>query len=248
MINNIKFTKSQALGNDFVIINSSPLPTGVIKKLAHRRLGIGCDQVIFYQTVSDDLVTVQFYNADGLGAGACGNGSRALALLLQRDGKITLRTLDRELVCEVHQNKVTINMGRCEIDSSYKYGKLDSVFWILANIGNPHRVVFVDHLTSYDLELVAKPYPDDNVSMAEIFGQKINLKTWERGAGYTGACGSAACAVAAIAMKFGQVGPIVVSQAGGDLTIDQHADDIFMTGTAEIVFSGEFSLKDDTLC
>lgn len=236
----LKFIKAQALGNDFVIIEGDPQPTGVIQKLAHRRLGVGCDQVIFYQRLSERNVNVQFYNADGSVAGACGNGSRALAKLLRGDGEITLKTQDRELNCIVQKEVVTIDMGRCRIDATHAHGSVDSSFWILVDIGNPHRIAFVDRLDAYDLEAVAKPFPDENVSLAQVADNGIHLITWERGAGYTGACGTAACAVAAAAIHFGQTSPVVISQSGGDLIIAVNDERVHMSGTAEIIFAGEF--------
>lgn len=236
----LKFTKAQALGNDFVIIEGKPLSADIIQKIAHRRFGVGCDQVIFYQPAFDHQVSVQFYNADGTEAGACGNGSRALAKLLCPDGNITLKTQDRELQCVVKKEIITIDMGECRIDDSHAYGSLDSSFWILADMGNPHRIAFIDRLDAYDLESVAKPFPDENVSLAQVADTGIHLITWERGAGYTGACGTAACAVAAAAIHFGRTSPVMVSQHGGDLTIAATDGRIHMSGTAEIVFVGEF--------
>lgn len=238
----IKFTKMQALGNDFVVIEGVALPSELIRKVAHRRLGVGCDQIIFYQKKSDSNVDVQFYNSDGTVAGACGNGSRALALLLCQDGRITLKTQDRELPCVVQGDKITVDMGICEIDASHDHGSLDASFWIMASIGNPHRIAFVDRLESYDIDLVGKSFPTENVSLAQVTDSGIVVKTYERGAGYTGACGTAACAVAAIAMKYGQSSPVIIQQQGGNLTIAVEGDRIQMSGTAEIVFVGEITL------
>ena len=241
MMQTLNFAKAQALGNDFVILEGSPLSSAVIQKLAHRRFGVGCDQVVFYQKQSDH-VRVQFYNADGSEAGACGNGSRALALLLCPQGSLTLKTRDRELHCVTKDKIVTVDMGECHIDSSHAHGNLDSSFWIFADVGNPHRIAFVDQIDRYDLQAVAKPYPQDNVSLAQVTESGINLVTWERGAGYTGACGTAACAVAAVAIHYGQENPVVVSQSGGDLTIHMNDGRVHMSGTAEIVFLGEIIL------
>lgn len=238
----LKFTKAQALGNDFVIIDGQGQSRAIIQKIAHRRLGVGCDQVIFYQKISERNVNVQFYNADGSEAGACGNGSRALAKLLCSDGEITLKTQDRDLHCVVQKEIITIDMGVCRIDASHGHGSLDSSFWILADVGNPHRIAFVDRLDAYDLEAVAKPYLHENVSLAQVTDTGVRLMTWERGAGYTGACGTAACAVAAAAIHFGQESPVLVSQSGGDLTITVSDGRVHMSGTAEIVFVGEFIL------
>lgn len=249
----LSFIKAQALGNDFVLINCPPLTEDKIKHIADRRLGVGCDQVIFFQG-SDSRIDVQFFNADGREAEACGNGSRALVVYLGRRAQqpmhLTLQTKTRILACEYNHSLATINMGKVEIQTAEApiLAKQLGV-WGAVNMGNPHLIAIVEDLDAVDIEVVGKSlgnHPEFssgvNVSVAQLVGDKIHLKTWERGAGYTGACGTAACAVAALAHDRGLIqGQTIVSQLGGDLVITSTDQGIFMLGSATLVFEGQFS-------
>jgi diaminopimelate epimerase len=80
-----------------------------------------------------------------------------------------------------------------------------------------------------------------NISLAKVTSPSaITLRTWERGAGLTRACGSAACAVTVCAARNGLTGrKVVATLPGGDLEIDWRADDrIFMTGPVEVEHDG----------
>lgn len=251
----ISFIKAEALGNDFVIIESSPFSSEQVRCIANRRSGIGCDQVIFFQRLPNQAsVDVQFYNADGTEAEACGNGSRALVVLLGQGNEalsITMRTKTRDLLCEYFQGKATVNMGHATI-STVKAAFLDGQIgaWGSVDVGNPHLIAFVNDLDVIDIESIGPEleyHPDFanrvNVSVAEKQADRIRLRTWERGAGYTGACGTAACATAALAQDRGIIqGQIIVSQSGGDLSVSVAQTGIQMCGPARIVFKGEIDL------
>ncbi len=121
----------------------------------------------------------------------------------------------------------------------------------VVNMGNPHAVFWVDDPYAHDLErfgpmLEHHPiFPERaNISLAAIKSRDhIVMRTWERGAGLTKACGSAACAVAVAAARLGRTDRRVrTSLPGGDLIIDWRKSDdhVLMTGPAEFEFSGEF--------
>jgi diaminopimelate epimerase len=119
----------------------------------------------------------------------------------------------------------------------------------VVNVGNPHAVFWVADLFAYDLARVGSLlehhpiFPDRaNISLARVEGpESIRVRTWERGAGLTRACGSAACAVAVCAARKGLTGRrVTVTLPGGALIIDwREADDhILMTGPAELEREG----------
>jgi diaminopimelate epimerase len=119
----------------------------------------------------------------------------------------------------------------------------------VVSMGNPHAVFWVDEdVWSYDLErfgpmLENHPiFPDRaNITIARVTGpDKLTIRTWERGAGLTLACGSAACAAAVSAARTGRTGrDVTVTVPGGDLRISWRDDDhVVMTGPAEWEFSG----------
>ncbi|MFB2551328.1 diaminopimelate epimerase [Ensifer soli] len=124
----------------------------------------------------------------------------------------------------------------------------------VVSMGNPHAVFFVDRdVFSYDLDrfgplLENHPmFPERaNISLARVLSpEEIQLRTWERGAGLTLACGSAACAAAVSGARTGRTGRTVTITApsGGRLTIDwrESDDHVVMTGPAEWEFSGMLS-------
>jgi diaminopimelate epimerase len=120
-----------------------------------------------------------------------------------------------------------------------------------ASMGNPHAIFWVDQdVWSYDLDrfgplLENHPiFPERaNISIAQVTSRDaLIMRTWERGAGLTKACGSAACAAAVSAARTGRTNRTVnITQPGGTLLVEWRGDDhVIMTGPAEWEFSGTF--------
>jgi diaminopimelate epimerase len=120
----------------------------------------------------------------------------------------------------------------------------------VANMGNPHAVFWVDDVNAYDLGkigplLESHPiFPDRaNISLAQVVSREyLIVRTWERGAGLTRACGSAACAALVCASRIQRTGrKATVSLPGGALGIEWREDDhVLMTGPIEYEFEGRF--------
>jgi diaminopimelate epimerase len=119
------------------------------------------------------------------------------------------------------------------------------------SMGNPHVVFWVDRdVGSYELDrfgpmLENHPiFPERaNITIARVTSREaLTMRTWERGAGLTRACGSAACAAAVSAARTGRTGrKLIVTVPGGDLQLEWRADDhVVMTGPAEWEFAGHF--------
>lgn len=265
MVKRIPFLKAHSIGNDFVIIAREHLtaPTEMqLRLLAHRRYGIGCDQVILYQQ-QGNVVDVQYFNADGSEAESCGNGARALAHMLLSDdlvpdelsfttkgGLVTARKVDEGMI------ETTLPMPSF-IDTDVS--SLPSVPTqqgqpYVVTVGNPHLIYFVESLSAVSVPelgriLEVHPlFPDRiNVSFAEIpaLGDNtIGLCVWERGAGITEGCGTAACAVAFAADQAKLCGPqVLVCQPGGVIAVDLTVEDkVTQRGYAEVVYAGEIDL------
>lgn len=269
----VSFYKAQALGNDFVIIeNPSKIifSPQLIRQLCNRKYGIGCDQLIIYQLVTPHTFKVKFFNADGSSANACGNGSRALAkLLFQKfdpmDNNLFFHTAGGILKVRKDKNDQFYiefpppEFGWKEIPQTVPYlhalpiqeGQISPYYTI--NVGNPHLVAFFETLETIDINggavLEHHPlFPERiNVSFAQVINvNRIRLKVWERGSGFTGACGTAACATVVIATREAMTkGDVIVHQEGGDLSINWKKDlSIEMAGPATLTFKGkiDFSL------
>ena len=186
---------------------------------------IGCDQLILINKIDSNKNSLFFYNSDGGVSGACGNGTRCVAKLLSEESKeniINLETASGKLISKIlDDNTVETNLGKATIEwekipLSRKVNtknlelKINSINnseftgGIAVNVGNPHVIFFVENLEDYKIEKIGpeieknKLFPEKcNVTIASILDNKtIRVKVWERGAGLTKACGTAACATA----------------------------------------------------
>jgi diaminopimelate epimerase len=218
---------------------------------------------------------IRIYNADGSEAGACGNGMRCVALIeSQRTGKANpaFQTAGGVLATTVTSTSdISIDMGephfewdRIPLSEPFKdtrhvelqIGPIDAPVLhspSVVNVGNPHAIFWVDDVTAYDLArfgplLENHPlFPQRaNISLAQVTARDaLTLRTWERGAGLTQACGSAACAAAISAARLKLTDRTVhVTLPGGSLTITWTANNrIIMTGPATFEYAGEIDVS-----
>jgi len=273
----IPFLKMHGLGNDFVVLDAREskiaLSDALLRALADRRRGIGCDQVIVIEPpgLGGDA-RVRFWNGDGSESGACGNGSRCVAALLMSESGKPMARLETEggiLGCALQgDGLVTVDMGKPKFDwqdiplaermdtriLDLRLGPIDNPVLIgptAVSMGNPHCIFFVDNIDTHDLArfgpLVENHplFPERaNVSLAQVTSPgSLRLKVWERGAGLTQACGTAACASAVAAARLKHTGRAVdVTLPGGVLGITwrERDDHVLMTGPVAAVFSGSF--------
>ncbi len=189
------------------------------------RNNVGCDQVILIDKDKSNNLFLKFFNSDGSEIAACGNGSRCVAYLLMKEEKkekITLKTKAGTLKAELSgKNFVSLNIGEPnflwskiplikEMDNKNLQIKINNIHGkefvggFSLNVGNPHVVFFVDSVNQFDLKKIGPKienhiyFPEKcNVTLASVKNKNfIKVKVWERGAGLTKACGTAACATA----------------------------------------------------
>ena len=272
----IQFTKMQALGNDFVVIDETDQLVGLTEKLAklvaHRRYGIGCDQILLVKA-SDDVNLFDFtiFNADGSESMQCGNGARCVAKFLydrscSNTERIMLRTRVDTMHCTVKDDNVTVAIGVPNFNPAdipfvsdreqtvYDLDVDNEIFQISAvSIGNPHAVMLVENVehapvakTGSAIEFHTRFPQRTNVGYMEIESMdSIRLRVHERGVGETYACGSGACAAAVVGHWRGLLASEVeVKLAGGSLWIKWGGlgERVLMTGQAEYVFEGQMRL------
>ena len=267
------FIKMHGLGNDFVIIDERntkvSLSHAEIVSVANRHTGIGCDQLITINKDNISDILIRFFNSNGEEISACGNGSRCVARLLMEEDNtsaITIKTHAGLLDCKkISKNIISVNLGTPklswnEIPLDKEYDTNSIIFNInnfsisnpkFVNVGNPHAIFFVDNLDNFDIEdfgpLIEndKMFPEKcNVTIAQVISLRhIKINVWERGAGKTLACGTAACAtaVAAYINKLSS-NKIVVSLPGGNLDIEYNSN-IIMSGATEISFKSSFEIS-----
>jgi diaminopimelate epimerase len=240
-----------------------------IAAIADRGRGIGCDQVIALEPSDFADVFMRIWNADGGEVGACGNAARCVAALLVAERgspHVSIETESGMLSATVARDgSVTIDMGAPRFDWNEiplrqvfddtraveltQWGDLGLGAAAMVNVGNPHCVFFVENVEAHDLGRFGPVLEHDplfperaNISLAQVTGpSSLRLRTWERGAGLTKACGTAACAAAIAAARRGLTGrKVTVTLPGGDLVIDwRDTDDhILMTGPFALDYQG----------
>ena len=198
-----------------------------IIKICDRKF-LGCDQLIYIKKDINFDAELEFYNSDGSKSDACGNGTRCVAYLLSVENNkkeinlivaskiLKSKIFEKNLVetsigspkmnwneIPLSKNSDTKNLGIKLIDKQNK----EFIGGIAVNVGNPHVIFFIDNIDNFDLETIGPEIENHklfaekcNVTLAKKISQNlIKVKVWERGAGLTKACGTAACATAVAA-------------------------------------------------
>ena len=225
-------------------------------KSFHRNIEF--DQIIFIEKEINNTFPITIFNSDGGEVSACGNGSRCVAYLLSKDlnnKEIKLKTNNRLLNAKiVGDSDVQLEMGKpifewkkIPLNEKLDHKNItlnidDSEFTggFCLNVGNPHIVFFVKDCFEYDLKIIGPKienhdlFPEKiNITFAQIVDKKnITVNVWERGAGLTKACGTAACATAVAAFENKLVNnkvDIKFKEGFLNIEIDKFKN-IFMTG------------------
>ena len=258
---NINAYKMDGLGNDFVIIdwreNSINLTKKRIIELGSRT-SIGFDQIIFIEKEKENSYPIIIFNSDGGEVSACGNGARCVAYLLGKNlntKEVKLKTKNRLLNAKIVGDfQVELEMGKPlfsfeDIPLSKTINPADITLKIdnktfsggfCVNVGNPHIVFFVKNCFEHDLKIIGPKienhnlFPEKtNVTFAQVMDKNnIIVNVWERVAGLTKACGTAACATAIAALKNKLINDkvdIKFEEGSLNIKIDK-TNNIFMTG------------------
>jgi len=249
----LRFTKMHGLGNDFVVLDgiaqNVDLTAAQYRRLADRRLGVGCDQVLVVERAKTPGVDFRYriFNADGGEVEQCGNGARCFVTFVRDHGytqatRIRVETAGGIIVPEiVGDGDVIVDMGVprfAAADIPFEGGTdavvqpLDvageTVAITVVSMGNPHAVQVVA-----DVDHAPVPVQGPRLEHHSRFPQRVNagymqvvdratirLRVWERGAGETLACGTGACAAVVAGVRRGLVdSPVRVETRGGWLTI-----------------------------
>src|SRR5689334_3510757 len=259
------FHKMHGLGNDFVIVDARQEPFDVTPALARaiadRRTGVGCDQLIVLEPSDSADLRMRIWNSDGGEVESCGNATRCVIQLTGAKGVDSAGGLleGEDFGAEVEVSLGEPRFGWEQIPLAYP---MDTAALPMAwdglehpmalNVGNPHLVFFVPDAREVPLDQVGPGIENDpafperiNVNVGTYVHDRLKLRTFERGAGETLACGTGACAsaVAAIVTKRAE-SPVQVDMTGGSLTISwAPGEPIRMRGAATHVFEGELDLE-----
>ncbi len=266
----ISFRTMHGLGTDFVVIDARAQPlaldAGLAQRIADRRTGIGCDQLIIIEPPRTGLADVfmRIRNADGGEVEACGNATRCVASLLMaekgRDHAVietVVGLLDAEAAAG---GRIAVDMGPAQLDwrdipiaeaidtlhLGIALGQLSDPVGV--GMGNPHAVFFVPDADAVDLAALGPPLEHHklfpvraNIEVAQVLSPtRIRMRVWERGAGITRACGTGACATLVAAVRRGLTerrASVVLD--GGELEIEWMRDGhVMMTGPVATSFTG----------
>jgi diaminopimelate epimerase len=248
------------------------LDTAAIAAIADRHTGVGFDQLLSIEPARDASCAFYYgiWNTDGSPAGQCGNGVRCVAAWLYRDGALALDQDVRlespsgpVTVRVVAADRVMVDMGEPDFHPAripFEAAAMADHYTLdvdgepvsigAVSMGNPHAVVEAQDLRDPALSrlgpaVTAHPRFPAGVNTGfvhRLTDDTVELRVHERGVGWTRACGSGACAAAAVLQRRGQLGPRVkVGLPGGQLVIDWQGPGhtLWMTGPAAFVFEGE---------
>jgi diaminopimelate epimerase len=260
------FHKMHGLGNDFAIFDAREEPLGMTealaRQLADRKTGIGCDQLILLERSSRADLKMRIWNQDGGEVQSCGNASRAVVALT---GAARMETGGGIVEGGEHGGEVEVSLGEPrfgwdEVPVTYPmdtaavpmgWGPLDKPMAL--SVGNPHLVFFVPDVDAIDLNHLGPSIEHDpafperiNVNVAAVQADgSVKLRTWERGAGLTRACGTGASATGVAAIRSKRAAsPVKVTMPGGPLTISwAPGQPVRMRGAAAYVYRGEIDLE-----
>jgi diaminopimelate epimerase len=277
----IPFTKGHGLGNDYLVIEERhlprPLTTDAVAHLCDRHRGVGSDGLLLLVPTSRADFGLRIFNPDGSEAEKSGNGLRIFAKYLWDHRHTTRQTLTVDTkggvvecqlrVSDGRVNFVTVEMGRAtfrppEIPMKGPGPEAVGVPLELpgdhglrvtaVSVGNPHCVVFVDHLDEAECRRLGPliethpVFPNrTNVQFARATSRhRLEILIWERGAGFTLASGSSACGAAAAAVRNGLCdhGRVAVQMPGGELGVHVRSDwSLRLEGPVEEVCTGTLS-------
>jgi diaminopimelate epimerase len=241
------------------------------RAIADRKVGIGCDQLIVLEKSPVADVRMRIWNAEGGEVPSCGNASRCIADLIFDELKSDVATIETKggflSAKKAGVHLVTVDQGQPKFgwkdiplseafpDTRHielQIGPIDKPLLhspSVVNVGNPHCIFWVDDLEVVDLARVGPMlenhplFPERaNISLAKVVARDhVFLKVWERGAGLTQACGTAACATMAAGHRIKIIhSKCKITLPGGDLfmAVNEENGHVLMTGPAALDFEG----------
>jgi len=250
-----------------------PITPARAAAIADRRFGVGCDQFIVLEPGTDGAdVFMRIRNPDGSEAGACGNATRCIASLVADEAgrdRVVVRTIAGDLPVERLPGGQGEDLWRADMGPArlrweevplarqadtlhLPIGRDGVADPAACSMGNPHATFFVPDLAAVAMERLGPLFEHDpifparaNIGFAQVLSPThLRLEVWERSAGRTLACGSAACAAIVNAARRGLTGRhATVSLPGGDLEMEWRADGhVLMTGPVATAFTGAIDL------
>lgn len=264
----LEFTKMHGIGNDYIYLNcpdgAPEDPAALAIKLSDRHRSVGGNGLVLILPSDKADFRMRMFNSDGSEGAMCGNAIRCVGKYVYDNKmtdktKLSIETASGIKTLQLHlQNGkvelITVDMGAPVIahaELSLRVGKTEYK-GLSISMGNPHFVTFCEDVPHQPVTTDGpfiehmSCFPDrTNVEFAEVMGEHLRMRVWERGSGETQACGTGACAtaVASVVRGFFPKGKdIDVHLPGGVLTVNFDGDTVYMTGAAETVFHGTIEI------
>jgi diaminopimelate epimerase len=260
------FEKFEGLGNDFILVTleaEADFDRASVPRLCDRRFGVGADGVLLVLPSANGAARMRVVNADGSVPEMCGNGLRCVALLVaeqlgHHNGELAIETDAGVRVCLFErrgdEGVVDVDMGVVRVVGQRALNVAGVLLELtLADAGNPHAIAYREEPET-DVLVLGPPVATHasfaegtNVELVRWRDGAIEVAVWERGVGRTLACGTGACAVAAVACGRGEAksgAPVRVRLPGGELLVTHDASTgaTRMKGPARRVFRGSVDL------
>jgi len=258
----IPFYKYQGTGNDFVLIdnrkNEIELEPEQIKLLCHRRFGIGADGLILLELEPGVDFKMVYFNSDGNPSSMCGNGGRCITAFAKQLGLIT-NTAKFLAIDGLHEATIDENeLVSLKMSDVKEMEVGDNYFYL--NTGSPHYVMLVNDVQNFDVLANGKKIrynerffeEGTNVNFIEKINDELFVRTYERGVeDETYSCGTGVTAAALVAAMQGIANSknnCLIKTLGGNLEVtfdkvlEQNFYNIWLKGSAQLVFTGNFTL------
>lgn len=275
MANKLSFLKMHGTGNDFVVLDGRAQPLAITaqqaQRLADRHFGIGCDQLVLLERSDAAEVKMRIFNADGGEIATCGNATRCVADFLMRESGKDRASIETNAGiragARMEDGGVQVTMGAPQLEwqqiplsesrNTLHLGLQEGLLMdpVAVSMGNPHAIFFVRDLAHIKMgewgpKLEHHPlFPQRaNISAVQLLSAShAKMLVWERGAGLTMACGSAACAAVVAGVLRELTGrTLAIDLPGGRLQVEWQAGEggeVLMRGPVAYVFEGAISLE-----
>lgn len=243
-----------------------------VRRLCDPHFGIGADGVLVFDRLSKADVPVLMRNPDGSAMGMCGNGIRCVYKRFYEEvkgeedvGEVTFDVEGRKILCRKCGDLIEVDMGVPSLIANeipiigdplaLEISAAGEIFrGVAVSIGNPHFVVFSDSRISIDKLRKIGPLLENstafpqraNIEFATVDSDdRISLTVWERGAGYTLGCGTAACATVVAGVSKGLISNrVTVNLPGGEVEVfwDKATNRVYLRGPAQDIYRGEIEI------
>ena len=255
----LKFSKYQGTGNDFVMLDNmngeyADLSISQIQFLCDRKLGVGADGLIKLSADKETDFLVEYYNADG-SQSFCGNGARCSVAFAKSLGLIENKA-KFNAIDGIHEATIENGIVRLEMLPVDSIQKVNNDYWL--ETGSPHYVRIINQIDSVDIVALGKSirysetYKKNGVNVntiKEIDASTIRVETYERGVeDETLSCGTGVTACALVWMDLNsELDKVNITTKGGDLVVEARRvgngfSSIWLSGPAKNVFDGRIDV------